>query len=174
MTVKLYTATSLDGYIATENDDLQWLFEVDGEGDNGTGSFYAGIDVIVMGKKTYDYIIREESGQWAYGEKTVYVLSHTTHDNNDQVTFIKSINQIPEFEAGLINSTKNIWIMGGGQINRLFLEKHLVDEIIITIAPVLLGKGKELFPEGDYGENLQFVSSKTYGQFVELTYRVLR
>lgn len=63
MTVKLFIAATLDGYIATLDDSLQWLFDVEGEGDNGYGAFYETIDTVVMGKKTYDWLLREQPNE---------------------------------------------------------------------------------------------------------------
>ena len=69
MTVKFFIASTLDGYIATKEESLQWLFDVEGEGDNGYGTFYSGIDTIIMGKKTYDWLEKEQAGQWPYSDK---------------------------------------------------------------------------------------------------------
>ncbi|WP_243156519.1 hypothetical protein [Clostridium sp. C8-1-8] len=62
----LYIATSLDGYIATEDDSLEWLFKIEGEGDNGYSEFYNTVDTILIGRRTYDWIIEEEKGNFPY------------------------------------------------------------------------------------------------------------
>ncbi|QDK69898.1 dihydrofolate reductase family protein [Lactococcus protaetiae] len=167
MTVKLFIAATLDGYIATLDDSLQWLFDVEGEGDNGYGAFYETIDTLVMGKKTYDWLLREQPNDWAYTGKKCFVLTHQQLPDTDSVKFTDE-----KILSELTESTEQIWVIGGGEIIKLFLENHLVDELQVTIAPVLLGTGKPLFPSGNYTEQLQLVSSKTYGQFVELHYLV--
>jgi dihydrofolate reductase len=166
MTVKLYIATTLDGYIADENDSLQWLFDVEGEGDNGYGAFISGIDVVVMGNSTYRWLLRESPDKWPYADKKTYVFSRTAHENTENVTFVSELSEIAE----LTDPSVNLWNVGGGEIIKLFLENDLVDELQVTVAPVLLGKGKPLFPAGNYAEKLKLVGSTTYGQFVELHY----
>jgi len=71
----LYFATSLDGYIATEDESLEWLFNVEGEGDNGYSEFYETVDTILMGNKTYEWIIRHETGEFPYKNKDCYVFT---------------------------------------------------------------------------------------------------
>ena len=174
MTVKLFIASTLDGYIATENEDLQWLFDVDGEGDNGYSDFYRTIDSVIMGKRTYDWISREqgERDQWPYANKTCYVLTHqSTENNTEKIKFI-DVAALRKLTSGFTNPAEVFWVVGGGELIKLFLENHWVDELRITIAPVILGKGIPLFPIGDYTESLRLLSTKTYGQFVELHYLV--
>ena len=88
MTVKLFIASTLDGYIATKEESLQWLFDVEGEGDNGYGAFYSDIGTIIMGKKTYDWLEKEQAGQWPYSDKTSYILTHQKISSTDNIVFI--------------------------------------------------------------------------------------
>lgn len=168
MTVKLYIATSLDGYIADKNDNLQWLFDVEGDGDNGYGAFYQTIDIIIMGKRTYDWLHQEQPDEWAYAGKEVYVFTRQNLPDNEQVKFVHPT----DLKAFVSQLKGNIWNVGGGQLIKLFLEHGLVDELQVTVAPVLLGQGKPLFPEGNYAEKLDLIETKTYGQFVELHYKL--
>lgn len=71
--IVLFIAASLDGYIAKENDDLEWLMETEGEGDNGYTEMYETIDTIIMGKKTYDYVV-EHTETFPYLDKACYVF----------------------------------------------------------------------------------------------------
>jgi dihydrofolate reductase len=75
--IVLFIAQSLDGYIATKEDSLDWLFKVEGEGDNGYSEFYEEIDTIIMGKRTYDWIMNYEKGQFPYKNKNCYVFSRS-------------------------------------------------------------------------------------------------
>ena len=70
----LFIAQSLDGYIATKEESLEWLFKVEGEGDNGYSEFLATIDTIFMGKRTYDWLMTEVKGDFPYKEQQCYVF----------------------------------------------------------------------------------------------------
>jgi dihydrofolate reductase len=169
--IVLFIAQSLDGYIATKEDSLEWLFNVEGEGDNGYSEFYETIDTILMGKRTYDWIMEYEKGQFPYQNKDCYVFSRSqltdTKDvkfvNEDIVTFTNNLKQ---------KEGKNIWIVGGGDILFTFFKEKLIDEMIITIAPIILGDGIPLFKAGDYQQELILKGTRTFNQFVELHYIV--
>lgn len=167
MTVKLYIATTLDGYIADKDDNLQWLFDVVGDGDNGYNAFISTIDTVLMGKRTYDWIKENEPDNWSYSDKDCYVFSRQKLSDTEQVKFVHPENLV-DFVSGLKG---NIWNVGGGELIKLFLEHQLVDEYQITVAPVLLGEGIPLFPKGNYVEKLELIGTTTYGQFVELHYK---
>lgn len=70
----LFIAMSLDGYIATKDESLEWLFNVEGEGDNGYSDFYETVDTVLMGKKTYDWMTRHVTGEFPYKNKNVMFL----------------------------------------------------------------------------------------------------
>ncbi|MBB5887404.1 dihydrofolate reductase family protein [Lactovum miscens] len=172
MTVKLYIAATLDGYIADRNESLDWLFEVSGKGDNGYGKFISQIDNLIMGRHTYEWMINEIQNitheDWPYYGKSVYVLSRQTLPDNKYVKFV-----LPENLQKIVKELNgNIWNVGGGETIKLFLENHLIDELQVTVAPVLLGDGIPLFPKGNYFEKLELIETTTYGQFVELHYKV--
>ncbi|MFF5993738.1 dihydrofolate reductase family protein [Lysinibacillus sp. KU-BSD001] len=166
---KMFIAQSLDGYIATKEEALQWLMEVEGEGDNGYGSFYETIDTVVMGRKTYDWVMAEMNGEYPYPNKPGYVFTSQHHLPSEDVTFTnEDINAFVERLKS--QEGKDIWIVGGGQLIAKFLEAHAIDEMIVTVAPVLLGEGIPLFPEGNYTSIWQLTGSKVYNQFIELHY----
>lgn len=167
--VVLYIAASLDGYIATEEDSLQWLFDVEGEGDNGYSEFYETIDTILIGRRTYDWVMEAEKGKFPYENKQCYVFSKTMSGKQDNVEFINEdvitfTNRIKELKGN------NIWVVGGGDLLHSFIKENLVDEFIITIAPTILGKGIPLFKDVDFETKLTLKSIKKYNQFVELHY----
>lgn len=167
--VVVFIATSLDGYIATEDDSLEWLFAVEGEGDNGYSEFYDSIDTIILGKRTYDWIMEHEKGNFPYENKNCYVFSRTTQGANDHVEFVQG--NIVEFIDHLKNSEgKDIWIVGGGDLLTSFIKEDLIDEYIITIAPVIIGKGIPLFNKQDTEIDLELKSVRQFNQFVELHY----
>lgn len=171
--IRLFIAQSLDGYIATREESLDWLFEVEGKGDNGYGTFFADIDTVVMGKRTYEWLLAQENGEYPYPEMKGVIFSHSAFVAPDNVQVVSgSVADWAKAELG--EEGKDIWVVGGGELIRQFLEADLVDELIITTAPVLLGDGVRLFPPRSYASKLELVGVKTYGQFAESAYRVRR
>lgn len=169
--VRLFIATSLDGYIATKEESLDWLEQVEGEGDNGYSLFYETIDTVILGKKTFDWLISQQLSEWPYEGKPCYVYTHQKLPDTSDIHFTK------EPVTSLIHTLqqqpgKDIWVVGGGELIYHFLEEALVDEIIVTIAPILLGEGIPLFKPGFSSTQLVLRQTKTYGQFVELQYDV--
>lgn len=165
----MFIATSLDGYIATKDDSLEWLFKVEGEGDNGYSEFYETIDTVLMGKKTYDWIIKHETGEFPYKGKECFVFTRSSIEDTGDVTFVSGdlvafVNHLKKREG------KNIWIVGGGDLLHTFFKEKLVDEFIVTVAPTIIGNGIPLFKEGDYQLELSLKGTRTFNQFVELHY----
>ncbi len=167
----LFIATSLDGYIAAIDDSLEWLFQVEGEGDNGYSEFYGTVDTVIMGRRTYDWLLAQELEEFPYKNKACYVYTRSSREDNENVTFVNE--NIFQFANKLkAQEGKNIWLVGGGELLQSFIEEKLVDELIITIAPTILGEGIPLFKKGDYQLNLSLKSTRTFNQFVELHYEV--
>lgn len=167
----LFIATSLDGYIATKDESLDWLFKVEGDGDNGYSAFYEKVDTIIMGRKTYDWVMEQENGKFPYRNKECYVFSKSNLMDNEHVKFIN--DDVISFTNTLKNKEgKNIWIIGGGDLLLSFIKEQLIDEMIITVAPSVIGRGIPLFKEGDYELELTLKSMKKYNQFAELQYIV--
>lgn len=167
----LYIATSLDGYIATKDDSLDWLFKTEGEGDNGYLEFYNTVDTILMGRRTYDWIIDKENGDFPYKNKECYVFSKSISGTNENVEFINT--DIVEFTNRIKESVGgNVWIVGGGDLLHFFIRERLVDEFIISIAPILIGSGIPLFKEFDIEMELKLKDIRRFNQFAELHYEL--
>ena len=167
----LFIALSLDGYIATKENSLDWLFAIEGEGDNGFSKFYDTVDTILIGRKTYDWIMDVEKDDFPYKGKECYVFSRTEKDDNEYVKFVNE--DATHFAEKLRNKVgNNIWVVGGGELLNAFTEAKLIDELRITIAPILLGKGIPLFKNNDFPTQLSLKSVTKYNQFVELHYEV--
>ncbi|MEH7110250.1 dihydrofolate reductase family protein [Bacillus sp. JJ1764] len=167
----LFIAQSLDGYIATKEDSLEWLFKVEGEGDNGYSEFYETIDTVMMGKRTYDWIVKNLEGPFPYQNKACYVFTRSPLEDTKDVKFVNE--DIVTFTNALKNQDgKNIWIVGGGELLHTFFKEKLIDELIVTIAPTIIGEGIPLFKAGDYQLELFLKGTKTFNQFVELHYIV--
>ncbi len=140
----LYIAASLDGYIAGPNHELDWL--PTGQ-DYGYKEFIAGIDILLVGRKTYDLMI--EHGWWDYPGMKAYIFSRQPGQmaKDANVTFIAGdpANVVAEIRK---TDGKDIWLVGGGELAKSFLDTGLVDEAVIAIVPVVLGDGIPLFPKG--------------------------
>ncbi|MGN7386696.1 dihydrofolate reductase family protein [Sporosarcina sp. SAFN-015] len=167
----LYIAMSLDGYIATEDESLDWLFNVEGEGDNGYLEFYETVDTILMGNKTYEWIKKHETREFPYKNKDCYVFTRSSLEDTEDVKFINDnvgsvINELRNQEG------RNIWIVGGGELLQFLLKAKLVDVIILIVAPAIIGKGIPLFKKGDYQLDLTLQGTRNFNQFVELRYSV--
>ncbi len=168
----LFIAATLDGYIATKDHNLDWLFNVEGEGDNGISEFYSTVDTIIMGRTTYDWIMAHED-VFPYKGKECYVFSRTPKEDTEYISFVNK--DVDSFTKELKSrSGKNIWVMGGSELISHFIKEKLIDEIIVTIAPVLLGSGIPLFRQNDFQTLLRLNSINRFNQFVELRYEVIK
>jgi dihydrofolate reductase len=162
-----YGAISLDGYLARENHSLDWLFGTEGEEESGYQEFYDSIDIILMGRSTYDQIAILSPEKFPYEGKPCYVFSRTMTGSNEHVTFINE--DIAGFTQSLKEQEgKRIWVVGGGEVLKPLLK--LVDEFIIQIAPTIIGKGIPLFVPGDQENKLTLVDVRSFKQFAELHY----
>jgi dihydrofolate reductase len=171
--VVLFIASSLDGYIATKDESLEWLFAVEGEGDNGFSEFYDTVDTVLMGKKSYDWVMKQEIEEFPYKNKECYVFTRSSYQDTENVKFVN--DDINNFVNKLKNKGgTNIWVVGGGELLNSFIQEDLVDEFIITIAPTILGNGIPLFKEGNHQLDLSLKETKKFNQFIELHYEVKR
>jgi dihydrofolate reductase len=169
--IVLFIASSLDGYIATKDESLEWLDNVEGEGDNGYSEFYETVDTVVMGKRTYDWIMKLDLEVFPYKNKQCYVFTRSSAMDTEDVKFVN--DDVTSFVNRLKSQDgKNIWIVGGGEILQSFIQVKLVDELIITVAPTIIGNGIPLFKEGEYQLELVLKGTKTFNQFAELHYEV--
>ncbi|MDA0525077.1 dihydrofolate reductase family protein [Methanococcoides alaskense] len=167
----LYIAMSLDGYIATKSGSVDWLIDIPGYDFYDT--FIKDIGAVVMGRKSYEMIL-SFGIEWPYKFARSYVL---THSNKFEDTDLVKFTNIPvkELVEELSSETeKDIWVLGGGEVVREFLESKLIDEIIIGVMPILLGEGIPLFREGAYKTQLKLLDVKQYEKgMVQLHYEML-
>jgi dihydrofolate reductase len=161
--ISLFIATSLDGYIAKPDDDLSFLKLVEKEGeDYGYAEFTDTIDTLIIGRKTYDYVLKEiGSSHYDNGQRDVYVITRTQRPNVGRTTFYTG-NVTELVERLKSESGKNIYCDGGAEIINELLKHDLIDEIIISVIPILLGKGTRLFKDGRPEQTLEFVRAKTF------------
>lgn len=176
-----YTATSIDGFIADENHSLEWLFQFPDEDDSSYPEFIKDIGAIVMGSSTYEWILKnhvfakEEIQPWPYEQPTWVFTSRTLRSlDNPNIHFVNGpVAPVYQTIQKSIAAGKNLWITGGGSVVAQFHESGLLDEFILTIAPVLLQKGAPLFAGRIAYPPLKTLSvTKKKGDFVEIRYQV--
>ncbi|MEU7003352.1 dihydrofolate reductase family protein [Nonomuraea sp. NPDC046570] len=159
--------TSLDGFIARLDGDIDWLTERGAQaGDTGYEAFMAGIDTLAMGRKTYEKVLT--FGFWPFEGKRVAVLSTRLTTDDPNVTVHRSLD---ELLAGLdAAGAENVYV-DGGQLVQTFLREGLLDQLTITTVPVLLGSGIPLFGPLDHDIDLTLRETRTLGAgFVQTTY----
>jgi dihydrofolate reductase len=162
-TLSIFIATSLDGYISKPNDDLSFLKLVEKEGeDYGYAEFSATIDTIILGRKTYDWVLKEiGSSHYDNGERKVYVITRTERAGVGNTTFYTG-SLVELVEQLKTENGKNIYCDGGAEIINELLKNDLIDDFIISIVPVLVGNGTRLFKDGRPEHKLELVSTKTF------------
>ncbi|MGV3503579.1 MAG: dihydrofolate reductase family protein [Adhaeribacter sp.] len=171
--LSLFIAASLDGYIAAPQEDLSFLKTVEKEGeDYGYEAFTATIDTLIIGRKTYDWVQREiGSSHYDNGERDVFVITRTPRPAIGRTRFysgdLEALVQKLKSEKG-----KNIYCDGGAEIINELLKKNLIDEMIISLIPILLGDGTRLFQDGRPEQMLDLVAAKTFDTgLAQLQYR---
>lgn len=157
--VKYALATSLDNFIARPDGAVDWLF-MKGEHMSDFAEYSKSFDTILMGRKTYDFLLQH--GMTAYPGMENYVFSRTMRDSPDE-----QVKIIAENAGEFVRELKNvpggdIYLNSGGDLARTFFEENLIDEIILNVHPVLLGAGIPLFPKLTRQIDLQLLDSKTY------------
>lgn len=170
MTVTLFIATSLDGYIAGPDDDLSWLFT---DADYGFSNFFAGVDTLIMGRGTYDVV--RTMGPWPYAGKRTIVVSRTPSTTVETPETELYSGDLPGLIDRLGSEGRlNVWLVGGGELVRSFLEQELLDRITVSLHPILLGKGVPLFPGGFRRTMLLLEDTRSFeGGLVQLNYHVM-
>lgn len=154
---------SLDGYIAKPNDDLSFLKLVEKEGeDYGYAEFTSKIDTIIIGRKTYDYVLNEiGASHYDNGQRDIYVITRTERPQVGRTTFYTG--NITELIKQLKSENgKNIYCDGGAEVINELLKNNLLDEFIISVIPVFLGNGTRLFKDGRPEQILEFITVKTF------------
>jgi dihydrofolate reductase len=191
--VQYYCAATVDGYIADADDNLDWLMGYEGsfEGEAAAtgpmsegGSyerFYDGVGALVSGSVTYEFVLDHlgEGGKWPYAGKPYWVLSSRDlpalpgDDGGVRVVDAKVSDLHDEILAAA--GERNLWIVGGGGVASQYAEEGLLDELLLTVVPVVLGSGKRLFERPLPGPPMQLMGTTTFANgMVELRYELAR
>lgn len=159
--VKLFIAMSLDGFIAGPNDNLDFLSLVESPGeDYGYSTFVSTVDTVIMGRKTYEKVL-SFGGEFPHAGRKCYVLTGSDLPGDPDVEFyrgtveslISMIRQHP---------SKGIYCDGGASVISQLMQKDLIDELTISIIPVVLGNGTRLFSENIPELRLKLSGAKHY------------
>ena len=164
-------ASSVDGFIADENGGVDWLNDFQAE-DYGMMEFFEQCGTVIMGSRTYEQALAFNS--W-FGkmEGVVFTSRQLPPFNNEIINFVSG-DPVPVVDE-LRKKEKDNWLVGGGQLITSFIDLDLLDELIITLIPRLLGRGLTLCPSIDAISMLQLLDSKIFNDgVVQLRYGLLR
>jgi len=176
-----YTATSLDGFIADPDHSLTWLFSRarDEDGPLSYSDFIAGVGALAMGSTTYEWILDHEfrdkdpeDWKWPY-EIPCWVFTHRQLQVVPGATVEFTSADVATVHAGLVAAAggRNVWLVGGGDLVGQFADAGLLDEVLVTIAPVTLGAGAPLLPRRI---ELRLAEVAQNGDFVAARFGVVR
>ncbi len=183
MKTQYYTATSLDGFIATEDDSLEWLFSLGDVNDTSYPTFIKDVGALVMGRATYawmlEHVIKPSAGAgepWPYSQPTWVLSNHPCEPvPGADIRFAKGDVRPVHAEMTAAAGGKNLWLVGGGELVGQFYDAGLLDEIIVQVGSVTLGRGKPLLPRRITHPSLRLTGARAVGPgFAELRYEVVR
>ncbi|MGH3071976.1 MAG: dihydrofolate reductase family protein [Gaiellaceae bacterium] len=158
-----YAAMSLDGRIAGPDHDLSFLRTLDAGNDYEV--FYAGVDSLIMGAGTWEFMVRH--GSWPYAGKPTWIVTHA-----EELAELPGADQIERFSGDLTELARLIeerglartWLVGGGDLAGQLLAADLLDELIVTIAPALVGRGPAL-ADGEFPlRRFRLAEQKPFGE----------
>lgn len=181
--VIFYTAATLNGFLADDDDSLEWLFAVPGADDasDDIAGFLDHVGVLVEGSTTYEWVVAHEDlvahpEKWSayYGDRPTWVFT------------TRSLPAVPGADIRFVSGAvaehwpsirdaagdRDVWVVGGGDLVGQFADAGLLDEMTVSVAPVTLASGKPLLPRALGADRLRLDSVKRAGQFAELTYSV--
>ncbi len=166
MATVYYTASSLDGFVVDTDGSLDWLTSraIDQAGPFGYDEFIAAVGAVVMGASTYEWIVRNQPGEWMYSQPA-WVMTHRPEIVEAGHPVRTFAGAATELHPTLVEAAagKDVWVMGGGEVAAQFVAAGLVDEMIVSYAPCSLGAGARVLP---LRSEWALVESGTNGDFV--------
>lgn len=170
-----YTATTLDGFLADEHDSLDWLLTqpLDEGGMLDYGEFIGGIGALLMGATTYQWVLDHNARtgeEWSYTQPTWVMTHRDLAPVADNVTIASG--DVREVHAAMVEAAgeKDVWVVGGGDLAGQLTDAGLLDQVLVSIAPVTLGAGRPLLPRR---LDLRLTSQGRNGVFLCATYDVV-
>lgn len=170
--VALYLAISVDGYIADQEGGVAWIAG-DGSQPDALGSyesFYEKVDTVVMGWRTYHQIVTElSSDNWPYEGRACYVVTHRQQDDREGIYFWNEdltdlVDRLRQEHEGVI------WICGGASVSSQLLKENRIDQLWLSMIPIVLGGGVRLFSDMQQELPLKLVRTEQYNGIVDLVY----
>ncbi|MBI1306719.1 MAG: dihydrofolate reductase [Bacteroidetes bacterium] len=157
----IYIASSIDGFIAAPGEDLSFLDSIDhGENDYGYADFISKIDTVILGRKTYDWVMTQVE-EFPHADKKTYVITRSSKPDIGNISFyngdLQTLIQRLKSEEG-----KDIFCDGGAEVIHELLKNQWVDELIISVVPILLGDGVRLFKDGRNLQKVELISSRSF------------
>lgn len=162
-----YTATSLDGFIADQDNSLSWLLsrDIDQDGVMGFPGFRATIGAGALGATTYQWVLDNDPDGWDF-TMPAWVFTHREFAPQDGVTF--TTDDVHTVHATMLEAAagKDVWLMGGGDLVGQFADAGLLDEVWVQYAPLVLGGGAPLLPRRlemrleEHGQNREFLCAR--------------
>ncbi|HEU4333318.1 MAG TPA: dihydrofolate reductase family protein [Candidatus Eisenbacteria bacterium] len=181
MRTQYYTAASLDGFIATEDDSLEWLFPLGDVSDTSYPEFIEGVGALAMGSATYEWMLRHvvklgsaTPGEWPYRQPAWVFSSRALPSvGGADIRFVKGDVRPVHDEMRAAAKGGTIWLVGGGDLVGQFYDAGLLDDVIVQVGSVTLGSGKPILPRRITSPPLRLVSVRRFGDgFAELRYEV--
>jgi dihydrofolate reductase len=181
MKTQYYAAASLDGFMATEDDSLDWLFPLGDLNNTSYPAFIEDVGALTMGSTTYEWMRRhadkvaaETGSPWPYNQPAWIFSSRPLPSiEGANIHFVQGDVRPVHAEMRKAADSKNIWIVGGGNLAGQFYDAGLLDELIVQVGSVILKKGKPLLPRRVLDPPLSLVSVQQFGSgLAELRYVV--
>jgi dihydrofolate reductase len=175
------TATTLNGFIATRDNSLDWLFAVDSPESVDFEGFLEGIGALVLGSTTYEWVYDHEGlgdspGKWKefYGDRPAFVFTTRELPLPADADIRLVSGEVRDHTDAIAEAAGDgdVWVVGGGELAGQFLDAGALDEIQITFAPAALAEGAPLFPREIGSDRLRLRSARQVGQFAHLTYEI--
>jgi dihydrofolate reductase len=181
MRTQYYTASSLDGFIATEDDSLEWLFPLGDVNSTSYPRFIQDVGALAMGSSTYEWMLRHvvkpgsaAPGAWPYPQPT-WVFSSRELPPVPGADIRFASGDVRPVHARMVAAAqgRNVWLVGGGELVGQFHDAGLLDDIIVQVGSVTLGRGKPLLPRRIVSPSLKLISVQKFGEgFGELRYEI--
>jgi dihydrofolate reductase len=183
MKTQYYTASTLDGFIATEDDSLDWLFPLGDVNETSYPAFIKDVGALAMGSATYEWMLRHlikpgtsEGEPWPYVQPT-WVFSSRPRQlvPGADIRVVNGDVRPVHAEMKAAAAGRNVWLVGGGELVGQFYDAGLLDEVTVQVGSVTLGRGKQLLPRRITSPSLKLISVHQVGAgFAELRYEVPR
>jgi dihydrofolate reductase len=179
-----YLAQSLDGYLAEADGGLDWLLRFDGKSEvdaseateGAYDKFFEGVGALAMGSATYEFILAEERERWPYEGTPSWVFTSRERPvpEGADVRFVQGKVRATHDQMKATAGERDVWIVGGGRLAMQFADEDLLDELHVTIVPVVLGEGIPTFPRR-LRRRLRLTGTRAFRNgMVELRYDVVR